>query len=428
MKKAVIFFSILFIVFAVAAQPSDEKAQMEKERQQIQKEIADLQKAYSQIKGQRNVTLGQANLIKRKIEAQEKLLNNINKEIRLINDDIYLSTLGIIRLQKEIDTLKAQYARSVLYAYKNRSNYDFLNFIFSASSFNDVMKRIAYLKTYRSYREQQVNSIKEKQQLLAQRKQDQIVKKQQKNVALQNQTKQVKELEVQKKEKDVVVAELKSKEKDLEKQLAAKKKKDRDLKNAIAAIVKREIEAARKKAEDEAKKNATVVTRPNNNANENVTIKTTVEKPKSYLDFSAKDVALNSSFAANKGRLPWPVDNGVVSIRFGPYTVEGTGLKGDNPGITIETPSAGVAVKTVFEGEVVGVYNLGDGMAITIRHGKYFTTYSNLSSASVGKGDPVKTGQQIGRAGRADDGSGGQIDFLLMIESKNINPEAWLRR
>ena len=87
-----------------------------------------------------------------------------------------------------------------------------------------------------------------------------------------------------------------------------------------------------------------------------------------------------------------------------------------------------MAVKAVFDGEVSAVYNLGDGMAITIRHGKYFTTYSNLTSVSVGKGNSVRTGQQIGKTGKDDDGSGGQIDFILMIETKNVNPEPWLHR
>ena len=143
---------------------------------------------------------------------------------------------------------------------------------------------------------------------------------------------------------------------------------------------------------------------------------------------NAKDVALNSSFQTNKAKLPWPVDNGVVTMRFGPNQIENTKLTFVNPGITISTPSAGVAVKCVFDGEVSGVYNLGDGMCVTIRHGKYFTTYSNLSSVSVSKGAVVKTGQSIGKAGRDDDGSGGQIDFILMIESKNVDPSPWLRR
>jgi murein DD-endopeptidase MepM/ murein hydrolase activator NlpD len=150
------------------------------------------------------------------------------------------------------------------------------------------------------------------------------------------------------------------------------------------------------------------------------------KKPASYLDLNAKDVALNSSFQANRALLPWPVDNGIVTLTFGRNKIDN--LDFDNPGITIATPTYGIPVKTVFDGEVSGIYNLGDGMAVTIRHGKYFTTYSNLSSVAVSKGDAVRTGQQIGKAGRNDDGSTGQIDFILMIETKNVDPKPWLRR
>jgi septal ring factor EnvC (AmiA/AmiB activator) len=332
-------------------------------------------------------------------------------------------------MRKQLDTLKAQYSRSVVYAYKNRSNYDFLNFIFSAANFNDALKRIAYLKSYRSYREQQVNSIIETQQQIEKRKQTQIGQMNEKKLAIQNQAKQVEVLQSQKKEKDEAVNEMRSKEKELKKQIASKQKRDRDLKSAILAIVRREAKKAEEEAKAKAKAKETVTTTDVGAANANTRTTTApAAKPRSYLDFNAEDVKLNASFESNRGKLPWPVDNGVVSIHFGPYEVEGTKLRGDNPGITVSTPSAGMAVKSVFNGEVAGVYNMGDGMAVTIRHGKYFTTYSNLTSVTVGKGMDVATGQAIGKVGQSDDGSGGQIDFILMIESKNVNPEPWLRR
>lgn len=447
-KKA--FFLLLLIggLSAVAnAQPTTDKTQLEKERQAIQAELKEIQGMYNKIKGQTKQTLGQLNVLNRKIALQEQYLSNINREIRAIDDDIYLSNLEIYRLQKQLDTLKMQYAKTIVYAYKNRSSYDYLNFIFSASSFNDAVKRITYLKSYRAYREKQVANIIETQQLISKRKEQQLGRKQQKNTALTNQTKQVQELAVQKKEKNAVVTELKSKEKDLAKQIAAKKKRDRDLNNAITAIVRREIEAAKikAKAEADAKKKADELAKKNNPTNPEVTPATTspttsvpgtttskrndaTKKPDSYLDLNAKDVALNSSFAANRAKLPWPVDNGVVLLRFGNNKIENTLLTFDNPGLTIATPSPGVAVKAVFDGEVSAVYSLGDGSAITIRHGKYFTTYSNLSGVSVSKGATVKTGQQIGRAGRDDEGAGGQIDFILMIETRNVDPLPWLRR
>jgi septal ring factor EnvC (AmiA/AmiB activator) len=454
-KKMLLVFFIAGLGGASFAQPGQDKSQLEKERQELQRELKEIQSTYNQVKGQKNKTLGQLTVLNKKINLQEQYINSINKELKAIDDDVYLSNLEIYRLQKQLDTLKAQYARTVVYAYKNRSNYDYLNFIFSANSFNDAIKRVTYLKSYRTYREKQVATILETQQLIAQRKQQQLGRKNQKNVALDNQTKQVQELAVQKKEKDAVVSQLKSKEKELQGQIATKKKRDRDLQNAITAIVRREIEAAKakakaeaearakadadakKKADDIAKKNNPVVTNPAIPVPKTTTPVVTTsatkrndptKKPDSYLDLNAKDVALNTSFQANKARLPWPVDNGIVTLRFGNNQIENTKLTFDNPGITISTPSAGVAVKAVFEGEVVGVYNLGDGMAVTIRHGKYFTTYSNLTGVSVAKGTMVKTGQPIGRAGKDDDGSGGQIDFILMIESKNVDPSPWLRR
>lgn len=450
MQKKAIFF-LVFSIGLLQGVTAQDRTQLEKERQAIQQELKEIQNMYNKVKGQTKQSLGQLNVLNRRIALQEQYLSNINKEIRAIDDDIYLSNLEIYRLQKQMDTLKTQYARSVVYAYKNKSNYDYLNFIFSASSFNDAIKRVAYLKSYRAYREKQVATILETKDLIARRKEQQLARKDQKNAALTNQTKQVQELEVQKKEKAAVVTQLKSQEKDLSKQIAAKKKRDRELNNAILAIVKREIETAKAKAkaEAEAKRKADEIAKINNpvappvNKPDNTgkpvdggTTTTTVvskrnevaKKPESYLDLNSKDVALNSSFAANRAKLPWPVDNGIVALRFGNNKIENTLLTFDNPGLTIATPSPGVPVKAVFDGEVSAVYSLGDGTAVTIRHGKYFTTYSNLSGVSVSKGATVKTGQQIGKAGRDDEGNGGQIDFILMIETKNVDPLPWLRR
>lgn len=440
MNKKIIFCLLAGFCFLCTSSiyAQQDKAELEKERLDLQKDIQDIQGQYDQVKGKTKQSVAQLNILNRKINLQERYINNINRELRMIDDDLYRSNLEIYRLQKQLDTLKSEYARSVVYSYKNKSSYDYLNFIFSAGSFNDALKRIGYLKSYRTYREKQVNTILETQQLIAKRKEQQLGRKDQKNSALGNQTKQMSVLAEQKKEKDVVVSKLKSQEKDLEKQLAAKRKRDNDLKGSLAAIVRRELELAKKKADAEAK----VTANANNNATTNpnssttnpstplgntTTIKTTTSG--SYLDLNEKDVKLNSEFANNRGRLPWPVDNGYVCIHFGSYTIEGTTLKGYNHGITICSPQAGVPVKSIFNGEVVGVFNSGGEMNVTVRHGKYFTTYSNLSSVSVQKGDNVSTGQPLGKLGADDEGGGGgKLDFLLMIETKEVNPELWLTR
>ncbi len=430
MKKTGITFFTFFFALIVFAQSDADKARMENERKALQKELKQIQGVYNQVKGKKKETIGQLNLLQKKMSLQGRYIGNINKEINLITNDIYTSSLEINKLKKQLDTLKSQYARSVVYAYKNRSNFDYLNFIFSASTFNDALKRIAYLRSYRAYRQEQVNNIIETQKAIEDRKQQLLGKKTQKSGALQNQKQQLDVLEDQKKEKDVVVAKLKSKESELQKQITSRKKKDAQLKNSIAAIIRREIEARRKEEEAERKRLAGLEKANTNTASTSAGTKTAAKKVFANIPLNAKEVALSSSFSSNKGKLPWPVDDGYVSVPYGTYSVPGTSLKGYNSGITISTPSPGTSVKAVFDGEVLSVFNLGDGtMAVMLSHGKFFTVYSNLSGASVGKGNNVKTGQSIGRAAADDEGgSGGKLDFTLMIEKKETNPSPWLRR
>jgi len=435
---------LFFLATLVTGFAQDDKAALEKERSEIQKELQEIQAMYNKVKGQTKQSLGQLNMLARKIQLQERYIASINKELRMIDDDIYRSNLEIYRLQKQLDTLKSEYARTIVYSYKNRSSFDYVNFIFSANSFNDALRRVAYLKSYRAYREKQVATILETQQLIAKRQEQQLVRKEQKNEALKSQTVQRNELAEQKKEKDQVVSKLKSQGSDLQKQIAAKKKRDRDLQNALTAIVRREIAAAKKKEEERLaaekkerdriaaeKKAAAEAANPGNE-----TAKATpppekteapAKKPESYLELNAVDIKLGADFSKNKGKLPWPVDKSFVKIPFGKYKVEGfANIYDDNPGITIGT-QAGSQVKTVFDGEVIAIHNYGEAAAVVIRHGKYFTTYSNLSAVTVSKGSTVKTGQVIGRAGEADDGSGGQVNFMVMIENNNVNPATWLR-
>ncbi len=242
---------------------------------------------------------------------------------------------------------------------------------------------------------------------------------------MDNQTKQANVLLDQKKEKDKIVSSLKSKEKELERQLAAKRKKDRDLKNILDAIVKREIVAARTKASE-----ATKITKPVSTTTTNPTITTSGSKEKESVIFNSDaDIKLNSNFEANRSRLPWPVDEGYVCLHYGPYQIGETKLKGDNGSTTICTANAGVTVKAVFDGEIVAVFNMGDAKGVAIRHGKYFTIYSNLQSASVSKGATVKTGQAIGKLAQDEmEGSGGKLEFVMMIETKKVNPELWLKK
>ena len=144
MKKTVIVLLLFATSLAGFAQPAEDKAKMERERQAIQQEIKEIQSVYSKVKGQKKESIGQLNLLQRKLALQDKYINNINKEIKIVSDEIYLSTLEVNRLQRQLDTLKSQYAKSVVYAYKNKSTYDYLNFIFSSNSLGSLITMKAH--------------------------------------------------------------------------------------------------------------------------------------------------------------------------------------------------------------------------------------------------------------------------------------------
>ena len=431
-KTIVIAITFLLFLFKATAQQTDDKDALQQQREQLKKEIDETEKALNETRKTAKVNIGQLSLINKKMDLQGNVIDNISSEIKNLNNNIYLSQKEVNKMSRILDTLKEEYANSMVYAYKNRSNYDFLNFIFSASSFNDAIKRIAYLKSYRSYREMQAENILRTQDMLADRIKVLSGTKVRKNVVLQEQDKAMTQLEKQQEEKKNIVNKLKSQQKELTAQVNAKRKQDAKLKNIITAIIKQEVEIARNEAAKKEKARLAELKKNNtdtkNTASANANTKTenppvTAKPTGSVLVSSDADKALDASFKNNRGSLPWPV-SGFIIAHYGSNKLPG-GIVYDNPGVTIGA-KIGEAVKAVFEGEVTLVSYIEDKQAVFIKHGKYFTVYSNLSSANVQRGDQVKTGQVIGKAGINDDGQG-QVDFIIMQESTNVNPEQWLR-
>lgn len=419
-------FTLLMVMCSIALF-SQTREELERKRKEIQQEIASLQQAQTAVSKDKKAGLSQLKLIERKLKSRYAVINNLNQEMQLIDNTIFNNNREIYRLQKQLDTLKQQYARTVEYAYKNRSSYDMLNFIFTASSFNDAVKRATYLKSYHNYRDEQVVNINKTQAELT-RKIDLLKNnKVEKEKVLDQQTAQRSILEGEQKEKNQFLSSLKSKEKEIGKEMEAKRKIERSLQSSIAAIVKREIEAARKKAIEDAKREAAA-----NAASKSSTTSVAAEvaptastRKVNVLENTPEVTRVSVGFENNRGNLPWPVEKGSVTAGFGKQKIEGTSLIEDNIGITIQTVS-GAPVKAVFEGVVTTVYDVAGSQTITVKHGKYFTTYYNLSSVNVSKGATVSTGQVIGRAAANDDGEG-EIIFVVNIESNFVNPEAWLK-
>jgi septal ring factor EnvC (AmiA/AmiB activator) len=427
------------------------KEELQRKQQQLKREIDDLNRSLRDIQKSRKVSVANFNLVKRKIAAREELIQSINKDMRILDNNIYLSQVEINKLRRELDTLKQEYAKSLVFAYKNRSNYDYLNFIFSASTFNDAIKRITYLKSYRQYREQQVANIEKTQTLIETKIANLNNSKNEKTLALQDQSKQLQVLEDDKKEQNQVVVKLQSEEKNLASAIKKRENDRRQIQSAITAAIKREqaearkreqAAAAKRKADEEEKRKRDALAKRETTPKTNTPASSSKPdeaitgvastKPKSTrtytpLESTDESKALSINFETKKGTIPWPVDAGVVSIPFGQYRIPGTKLFGQSDGITISLPT-GSSVKAVADGEVSSVFDLGGEQAVLVKHGKYFTTYSHLSSSNVSRGQTVRPGTVLGRAAANEDGEGEVLFMVSNERGQPLNPEGWLKR
>ena len=443
-------FLVLFLMTVVSASAQQQsREELQKKEQELKKELSDLNRQLSETQKNKKLSLNELALIKRKVAMREELVKGINNQINDLDNTIYLNEMDIYRLRKELDTLRLKYAKSIVFAYKNRGSYEYLNFLFSARSFNDAIKRMTYLKSYRQNRETQAIAIAQSRAMLTQKVDVLNTNKKERVVTLTAQSQQLKVLQEDKKAQDKVVAQLKGQESAIAKQIKDKEKQRVRMQQAVMAIIKREIdEAARKekiakqKAIDDAKKNAAAATAKNNTNtdnsaknntavnstknNEPIVLTKSGSRPYSPFESTEEGRETSMHFEQNKGRLPWPVDRGNVFIEFGVSTVPGTKLTQKSDGIHIALPEGSV-VKSIADGEVSYVGEVNGDQVVMVRHGKYFTVYQQLSSASVSVGKVVKAGSAIGRSGKSIDGEGSIIFTINNERGVPLNPDQWLR-
>lgn len=443
-KSLIVFLCCIFFTTSVLAQPTTE--QLEKQRQQLRKELEETQKLLKQNQSKQKENLVQWQLVSKKVNLQGRVVDNINKDLRSLNNDMYTLQKEINLYNRILDTLKKEYAKSMVYAYKNRNSSDFLNFIFSAESFNDAIKRVTYLRSYRNYREMQGQNIIRTQEQ-RQKKVDALSKMRvKKNETLKSQNTELEQLAQEKKERDRILAELKKQGKSLNKQVASKKAQMDKVNKAIAAAIKRaqeeaiRIAKAKAAAEEKERKRLAELEAKKETGTTSTTTKTpetkrvdvdvkepgrTVRKPGESVLLNEDNIALNASFEKNKGSLPWPVDRGTVLMQFGTHTLP-SGSKMQNPGITVSA-DVGTPVKSIFNGTVSSVVTIEDMQVVIVQHGRYFVSYSNIMGATVQVGDKVTTGKVLGKVATTLDGIGA-MDFIISDEKTDLNPEHWLRR
>lgn len=425
------------------AQSNASREDLQKQEQSLRRELDELNQLLEQTKRNKKSSLGQLAVIRSKIAKREALVNGIRNQVKILDAAIYNNQLDVQRLNKDLDTLKSKYAKSIIFSYKGRSGYEYLNFLFSAKSFNDAVKRITYLRSYRQNREAQANAINMSQNdlnvkigQLSDNKKDRL-----KTLSVQNEQLQV--LEQDKKEQDKVIKQLKSKEEEITAQVKQKEAQRRKMQQALTALIKREIqEAERKEKERLAKAKAANAEAANkakaseNNSTAKVNVKigkvdgglasTTDNRPYSALETTEEGRETSISFENNRGNLPWPVDRGNVYVHFGVENIPGTKLNRKSDGIEIALPK-GSAVKSVADGTVIYVGDINGDLSIFVKHGKYFTTYSHLSTANVRVMQEVRAGTVLGRSGVNLDGEGA---LLFSINNEKVvffDPESWLK-
>ena len=421
------------------AQNGGSRDDLQKQAQTLQKELDALNNLLEQTKKNKKSSL--LAVIRNKISKRAALINGIAKQVKLLDNAIQSNQQDVRRLNNELDTLKYRYAKSIVFAYQSRSGYEYLNFLFSAGSFNDAVKRITYLKSYRQNRDAQAmaiglseSNLKNKINILSENKQDRL-----KTMSVQ--TVQLKVLQDDRKEQDKVVSQLKNKEQEITTQVRQKEAQRRKMQAAIAAVIKREMqEAVKRENERLAKLKAA---NPAGNKTTNSTEEkaktsanlgkvegglksTTSNRPYSALETTEEGRETSISFENNKGGLPWPVATGIVNIHFGVESIPGTKLDRKSDGIELAVPK-GTTVKSVANGTVVYVGDVNGDKTVLIKHGKYFTAFSCLSSASVSNGQEVKAGTVIGRSGINLDGEGAVLFSICNEKAVYFDPENWLK-
>lgn len=394
-----------FCLFMTMLHGQDRKT-LEHKRKQLQLEIQKTNELLANTEKQKLNTLSRVELLHQKITQRQVLINTIKKETELINGRIFRLKKEIEEKEKELEQLKDEYARLIRRSYLHQNSASVLMYIFMAEDFNQAYLRLKYIRQYNDYRRKQAeNILKTKTELKDKIAQLEDLKKLRENLLVQNELeKQL--IEKEKIEQEQLVQKLKSEEENLRQQLKKKQKDAEELNKKIEEIIRKEIEEARRKA-----------------AEKNKTSKT------GEFPMTPEAQKLSNSFTANKGKLPWPVDKGVITGKFGQY--EHPVIKGvivNNNGIDIKTEKEAYG-KAIFDGEVSSVVIIpGAGKAVMIRHGEYLTVYSYFSEVFVKKGDKVKTRQNIGILVPGDDNASSTMHLEIWKQTVKLNPEYWLAR
>ena len=404
--------TLLLLLLSLGGYAQRTKASLEKEIKSLQKEIETANKLLKETSKNKEVTLNQVNLLDKKIQNRQKLINACNEQIKLLDQSIQQGENNIKMLNGELGKLRGEYAKMVEFAYKNRSHYDQLEFLFASHDFNQATQRMRYIQQFTDARKTKMNQIASTQKRVSDEVEANRKAREEQAALLAEEKAQQEALVKEKEELNTQVKQLKKQEGKIQQSIKDKQAQAKKFQKEIDKIIAEEIRKANERAAKEAKS----------------TNKGNTAKP-DKMALTPSEKALSTGFSANKGKLPWPVERGVVSSSYGKHTSSvSSKVTVTNNGIDIATAENAKA-RCVFEGVVVSVVKpSASNIGVIIRHGDYFTVYSQLDEAYVNRGDKVKTKQDIGKVHTDRTEGKTEIHFELRHGTETLNPSQWLAK
>lgn len=389
MKKK-LFLLLTLALLATAASGQDVSKQNERKRQ-IEEEISFINNQLKSIAGKQKATTEQLSLIRKRAQSRQALINDLDRRIAVINDEMTAKQREINRLQKELDTLEIYYNKLIYNTYKNRDTRVWYMYLLASESIGQGYRRFSYLRNLSDEVGKQAAKMREKQAELQAEREKLAAIKEEARAAKAEREEEYRKLLDEQKQSQADMKRLAKSEKQYRNDLAAKKKEVDRLNKEIQRILRATV--------TEQKKDNTKV-----------------------------DTALSGQFAQNRGKLPWPVRQGVITERFGVHNhpVYKNLKLPDNPGVTFST-TKGADVFAVFGGVVSRVFVMpGYNQCVLVQHGEYFTLYCKLSKVSVKAGQKVATGDKLGTLDI--DGNASSLHFQLWKGTDKQDPERWLRK
>ena len=412
MKRTVLLLLLALLCAPAGYAQKRTKESLQKQINALQKEIETANKLLKETSKNKEVTMNQVTLLDKKIQNRQELINAYNEQIKLLDKSIKQGESNINKLNGELRKLRGEYSKMVQFAYRNRSHYDRLEFFFASEDFNQATRRMRYIQQFADARKTKMDQISSTQKKVSAEVEANKKAREEQAALLAEEKAQQEALKQEKKELNEQLAQLKKKESSIQQSIKDKQAQAKKFQKQIDDIIAEEIRLANERAAAEAKKNKK---------------SNTTKTDKMALTPSEK--ILSNSFSSNKGKLPWPVERGVISSAYGkhPSSVSSK-VTVTNTGVDIATTENAKA-RCVFEGVVVSVVKpSASNIGVIIRHGDYFTVYSQLDEVYVNRGDKVSIKQNIGKVHTDRSEGTTEIHFELRHGTETLNPANWLAK